>query len=204
MILERCKNLKYCFAIQMPQPFSTVSFHQVPSASNGLLKCVINENNYTRSSPCPSSSSHFFLPLSGSPPSCPSVAPALDMSTLFRLNSPRKSGHINHVFCQGPPNAQSWTLCINMIHWARGFLVLFLCKSDSSSFSVVSFCLFILFMGFSRQEYWSGLPFPSPVDHVLSELSTMTHLSWVSLHGMAHSFIELDKAETLLCQQRSV
>ena len=64
----------------------------------------------------------------------------------------------------------------------------------SSSFRVLSFCLFILFMGFSRQEYWSGLPFPSPVDHVLSELSTMTHLSWVVLHGMAHSFIELDKA----------
>ena len=34
----------------------------------------------------------------------------------------------------------------------------------SSSFSILSFCLFILFMGFSRQEYWSGLPFPSPVD----------------------------------------
>ena len=47
---------------------------------------------------------------------------------------------------------------------------------------------------FPRQEYWSGLPFPSPVDHVLSELSTMTHPSWVALHGMAHSFIELDKA----------
>ena len=29
-------------------------------------------------------------------------------------------------------------------------------------------------MGFSRQEYWSGLSFPSPVDHVLSEFSTMT------------------------------
>ena len=29
-------------------------------------------------------------------------------------------------------------------------------------------------MGFSRQEYWSGLPFPYPVDHILSELSTMT------------------------------
>ena len=56
------------------------------------------------------------------------------------------------------------------------------------------FCLFILFMGFSRQEYWSGLPFPSPVDHILSELSTMTCPSWVALHGMAHSFIELDKA----------
>ena len=49
-------------------------------------------------------------------------------------------------------------------------------------------------MGFSRQEYLSGLPFPSPVDHILSELSTMTHLSWVALHGMAHSFIELNKA----------
>ena len=48
-------------------------------------------------------------------------------------------------------------------------------------------------MGFSQQEYWSGLPFPSPVDHVLSELSTMTCLSWVALHGMAYSFIELNK-----------
>ena len=58
---------------------------------------------------------------------------------------------------------------------------------------ILLFCLFILFMGFSRQEYWSGLPFPSPVDHVLSELSTMTRPSWVALCGVAHSFIELDK-----------
>ena len=64
----------------------------------------------------------------------------------------------------------------------------------SSSFSVIPFCLFILFIGFSRQEYWSDLPFFSPVDHVLSELSAMTHPSWVTLHGMAHSFIEIDKA----------
>ena len=48
--------------------------------------------------------------------------------------------------------------------------------------------------GFMRQEYWSGLPFPSPVDHILSELSTMTHLYRVALHSMAHSFIELDRA----------
>ena len=32
------------------------------------------------------------------------------------------------------------------------------------------------------------------MDHVLSELSTMTCPSWVALHGMAHSFTELDKA----------
>ena len=49
--------------------------------------------------------------------------------------------------------------------------------------SVLSFWLFILSMEFSRQEFWSGLPFLSPVDYVLSELSTMTHLSWVALHG---------------------
>ena len=42
-----------------------------------------------------------------------------------------------------------------------------------------------LFMGFIRQEYWSDLPFPSPVDHILSELSTVTHPSWVALHSMA-------------------
>ena len=35
---------------------------------------------------------------------------------------------------------------------------------------------------------------PSPVDPILSELSAMTCPSWVALHGMAHSFIELDKA----------
>ena len=28
----------------------------------------------------------------------------------------------------------------------------------------------------------------------MSELSKMIHLSWVALHGIAHSFIELDNA----------
>ena len=79
------------------------------------------------------------------------------------------------------------------LHWSP---VLYWAPTDpgSSSFSVLSFCLFVVFKGFSRQEYWSGLPFPSPVGHVLSELSTMTCLSWVTIHGMTHSFAELDKA----------
>ena len=110
---------------------------------------------------------------------------------------------------------QHWTLLPSPVTSTNGcsfcfgsvssfFLELFLCYSPvacwaptnlgSSSFTNLSFCLFILLMGFSRQEYWSGLPFLSPVDHILSELSTMTHLSWVALHGMTHSFIELDKA----------
>ena len=79
------------------------------------------------------------------------------------------------------------------LHWSP---VAYWSPTDlgSSSFSVISFCLFIVFMGFSRQEHWSGLSFPSLVDHILSELSTMTHLCWVPLHSMAHSFFELHKA----------
>ena len=83
---------------------------------------------------------------------------------------------------------------------ASSFLLeLFLCSSPvaywaptnlgNSSFSILSFCLFILFMGFSRQEYWSGLPFPSPVNHVFSEFSTMSILlGWPSMAWLIASW----------------
>ena len=32
------------------------------------------------------------------------------------------------------------------------------------------------------------------MEQILSEISTLTRSSWVALHGMAHSFNELDKA----------
>ena len=78
------------------------------------------------------------------------------------------------------------------LHWSP---VAYWASTDlgSSSFSILSFCLFIVFMGFSRQEYWSGLPFPSPVDHILSDLSTITRPSWVAPQAWL-SFIELDKS----------
>jgi len=41
--------------------------------------------------------------------------------------------------------------------------------------STAGFLIMFMFMGFSRQGYWSNLQFPSLVDHILSELSTMTH-----------------------------
>ena len=77
------------------------------------------------------------------------------------------------------------------LHW---FPVAYWALIDlgSSSFSVISF--WHLTLGFSRQEYWSGVPFPYPVDHIFSELSTMTHPPWVALHSMSHGFTELDKA----------
>ena len=111
---------------------------------------------------------------------------------------------LQHQTLLPPPITATTGHCFSFGSISSFFLELFLHLSSlaiwaptdlgSSSFSVLSFCLFILFMEFSRQEYWSGLPFPSPVDHILSELSTMTHLSWLALHGMAHSFTELDKA----------
>ena len=64
-------------------------------------------------------------------------------------------------------------------YWAPTYL-------GSSSFSVLSFCLFVVFMGFSRQEYWSGLPFPSPVGHILSDLSTMSVLGGPTQHNQFH------------------
>ena len=51
-----------------------------------------------------------------------------------------------------------------------------------------------LSMGLSRQEYWSGLPFPSPVDNILSEFFTVIHPSRVALHSLAHSFTQLPKS----------
>ena len=62
------------------------------------------------------------------------------------------------------------------LHWSP---VAYLAPTDlgSSSFSILWFCLLILLMGFSRQKYWRRLPFPSPVDHILSDLSIMTWLS---------------------------
>ena len=61
----------------------------------------------------------------------------------------------------------------------------------SSSFSVLSFCLFIFFMGFSRILKWFAISFSSGPCFV----RTLHHdASWVAIHDMAHSFIELDKA----------
>ena len=79
------------------------------------------------------------------------------------------------------------------LHWSP---VAYWAPNDlgNSSFSVLSFCLFILFIWFSKQKCWSGLPFLSPVNHILSELSTRNRPYWVALHSTAHSFIELDKA----------
>ena len=66
-------------------------------------------------------------------------------------------------FCFGSVSAFFLEL---FLHWSP---VEYWAPTDlgSSSFSVLSFWLFLPFKGFTRQEYWNGLPFPSPVDHIL-------------------------------------
>ena len=111
---------------------------------------------------------------------------SLQHRTLLLSPVPSTAGY---CFCFG--SIPSFFLEL-FLHWSP---VAYWAPADlgSSSFSVLSFCLFILFMGFSRQEYWSGLPFPSPVGHILSDLSTMTRPSWVAPRAWL-CFIELDTA----------
>ena len=48
--------------------------------------------------------------------------------------------------------------------------------------------------GFQSKNTEVLFHFPSPMNHILPEFSTMSNPSWVALHGMSHSFIEVDKA----------
>ena len=112
---------------------------------------------------------------------------SLQHQTLLPLPVTSTPGHCFHFGSVSSFFLELFLHCSPVPYWAPTDL-------GSSSLNVISFCLFILFMGFSRQEYWSGLPFPSPVDHILSDLSTMTHPFRMALHGVAHSFIELEKA----------
>ena len=56
-------------------------------------------------------------------------------------------------------------------------------------------------MGFLWKESWSVLPNSPTVEHILLELFTMTHPSWVALHSMACNVIELHQP---LSQDKSV
>ena len=53
--------------------------------------------------------------------------------------------------------------------------------------------MFYTVHGILKARILKWFAFPSPVDHVLSELSTMTRPSWVALHSLSY-IVELDKA----------
>ena len=101
----------------------------------------------------------------------------------LKFQVPRQYCSLQHQTLLSPPVTSTVGSGFYFVSASSFFLELLLHSSPvaywaptdlgSSSFSVIYFCLFILFTGFSRQEYWSCLQLPSPVDHVLSELSTV-------------------------------
>ena len=101
---------------------------------------------------------------------------------LYSIGFIASTSHIHPwvLFCFG--SVSSFFLKLFLQLFSSSILGTYL---GSSSFSVLSFCFFILFMGFSRQECWSDLPLLSQADHILSELFTMTRPSWVAVRGMA-------------------
>ena len=103
-----------------------------------------------------------------------------------------------HRFCVGPAASSFLGLLVVVL---RSSQVAYWTPSDlrDSSFGVMS-CPFTHSWG-SHSRCTGVVCHPPPVDPVLSELSTMAHLSWVALHGPARSFIELCKP---LCHNKAV
>ena len=106
------------------------------------------------------------------------------MDFIFQL--PMQFCSLQHRTLLSPPDTSTTRRCFCFGSASSFFLEVFLHSSPvvywkpialgGSSFGVISSCFFIMFMEFSRQECWCGLPFPSLVDHVLFELSTMTRI----------------------------
>ena len=107
----------------------------------------------------------------------------------WTLLSPADTSATEHHSSFGPTTSFFLELFLSsspVAYWASSDL-------GGSSSAVIYFWLFVLFLEFLRQEYFSGLPFLPPLKHILSALSVVTYQPWVALHGMAHSFIELCK-----------
>ena len=86
---------------------------------------------------------------------------------------------IRFCFCFGSVSSLFLEL---LLHWSP---VAYWTPTDlgSSSFHVLSFCLFIVFMGFSRQEYWFAIPFSSGPHFVRTAHKDPSILSGSTWHG---------------------
>ena len=95
---------------------------------------------------------------------------------------PLDTSTIGCCFCFG--SASSFLLELSL----HSFLVAHWTPTNPciSSFSMIYFCLFILFMGFSRQECWSGLPFL--LHHQISP-SWLVHLGWPCMAWLIVSWV---------------
>ena len=117
------------------------------------------------------------------------------------LQVPMQCCSLQHWILLSPPDTPTAECCFHFGSASSSLLELFFHSSvaywastnlGNSSFSVISFFLSILFMGFSRQECWSGF-------HSLLQWATLcqnspplpVHFRWPY---KAHSFIKWEKA----------
>ena len=72
--------------------------------------------------------------------------------------SPPDTSTTKHHFCFGPAASFFLELLVIVLRSSPGVYL----TCGDSSFHVTTFCTFILFMGFSQEEYWRALPFSPP------------------------------------------
>ena len=110
------------------------------------------------------------------------------------FQAPMQCHFLQHWSLLSPPDTSTTEQCFHFSPATSFFLDLLVIALRSSpvvclhtfwpeggsSSSVISFCLFILFIRFYLQEYWSDFGSPSLVDHILSELFTTTRPAWVA------------------------
>ena len=127
------------------------------------------------------------------------------LQNLILLSSP-ETFTTEHRFCFGPVASLFLGLLVVVLHSSP---VAYWIPSDlgDSSFSVISFCPFIQFMRFSQYLYWGSLPFPPPVDHVLSNLhydpfilgDPTRHRSYIEVHKpLCHDKAVIHEGECIL------
>ena len=88
----------------------------------------------------------------------------IDKWKLDRLNFSGKNEHLNKYLCHTVIVA-TFT---KQVHFLENWNYIFCCTHPQSCLTLVTPCTAAhqapLSMGFSRQEYWSGLPFPTKWD----------------------------------------
>ena len=118
---------------------------------------------------------------------------------------PKQYCSLQHEIFLSSPNTLTTKCCIclgSTTSFIQGLLVILLHSSPvaywtpsdlgDSSIGAIPFCPFIEFTRYSRQVYWSGLPFLLQWI-TFCQNSLLWPTSWVALYGMAHSFTELHK-----------
>ena len=89
---------------------------------------------------------------------------------------------------------QVWSSSTGIPSPPLALFIVMLTKAHLTSHSKMSGSRLVITSSWLSGSWRSISEIAFSVDHTLSELSTMTCPSWVALHSMAHSFIELDKA----------